>query len=97
MLVIAGIAAHGPAAGQLIAYCVPSAGAPDIAALREAAAGLLPDHMVPAHWLVLDHLPLTANGKPDRRALPAPAAAEPASQTAMTETEQRLARIGPRS
>ncbi|WP_377806053.1 amino acid adenylation domain-containing protein [Azospirillum sp. A29] len=93
VLVIAGTAVHGPAAGQLIAYCVPSAAEPDIAALREAAAGLLPDHMVPALWLVLDRLPLTANGKPDRKVLPVPAAAEPASQTAMTETEQRLARI----
>ncbi|MBK1842353.1 amino acid adenylation domain-containing protein, partial [Azospirillum sp. YIM B02556] len=93
VLVIAGTAAHGPAAGQLIAYCVPSAGSPDAAALREAAAALLPDHMVPAHWVMLDRLPLTANGKPDRKALPAPVLAEEAPRTAMTETEQRLAAI----
>ncbi|WP_052710261.1 non-ribosomal peptide synthetase [Azospirillum thiophilum] len=93
VLVVAGTADHGPAAGQLIAYCVPSAAKPDIAALRETAAGLLPDHMVPAHWVTLDRLPLTANGKPDRKALPVPAAAEPAPQNVMTETEQRLARI----
>ncbi|CAO3408743.1 amino acid adenylation domain-containing protein [Azospirillum largimobile] len=93
VLVIAGTAAHGPAAGRLIAYCVPSAGVPDMAALREAAAARLPDHMVPAHWMMLDRLPLTANGKPDRKALPAPAIAEEAPRTAMTETEQRLAAI----
>ncbi|OLM01239.1 Siderophore biosynthesis non-ribosomal peptide synthetase [Pseudonocardia sp. Ae406_Ps2] len=66
----------GPGGTQLVAYVVAPAGTaaprPDGARLREELAGLLPGYMVPAVVTVLDTVPLTLNGKLDRRALPAP-------------------------
>ncbi|MFI8082966.1 amino acid adenylation domain-containing protein [Kitasatospora sp. NPDC086009] len=68
------------AARTLVGYLVPAdpAAAPDPAALRAALRTRLPDYMVPAALVVLDALPLNANGKVDRAALPEPAAARPA-------------------
>ncbi|HWD02363.1 MAG TPA: amino acid adenylation domain-containing protein [Amycolatopsis sp.] len=56
---------------QLVAYVV--AGAPvDAAELRRHAGAVLPDHLVPAAFVLLEALPVLANGKLDRAALPAP-------------------------
>ncbi|MEH1098517.1 amino acid adenylation domain-containing protein [Micromonospora sp. CPCC 205561] len=64
-----------PGEKQLVAYLTPAAGARSdlaVADLRRAAAETLPAHMVPAAFVLLDRLPLTANGKLDKTALPAP-------------------------
>ncbi|MCY8000671.1 lichenysin non-ribosomal peptide synthetase LicA [Bacillus haynesii] len=67
----------------------------DTESLARKLAQTLPDYMVPAFWVQLDELPVTANGKVDRRALPQP---DVEAQTAeykapRTETEQLLADI----
>ncbi|MFJ6140305.1 amino acid adenylation domain-containing protein [Kitasatospora sp. NPDC092286] len=57
---------------RLIGYVVPAGGSGlDPASLREHAAALLPDYMVPSVIVTLDALPLTPRGKIDRAALPA--------------------------
>ncbi|MCE1119031.1 non-ribosomal peptide synthetase, partial [Pseudomonas sp. NMI795_08] len=70
------IAREGVAGPQLLGYVVPRNGmAGDSGALCEALrqhlAGQLPAYMVPAHLAVLEQMPLTPNGKLDRKALPA--------------------------
>jgi amino acid adenylation domain-containing protein len=67
-----------PGDKRLVGYVVPAGAAElDGAALRAAAGAALPRHMVPSAVMVLQALPLTANGKVDRAALPAPSAAPP--------------------
>jgi len=56
----------------LAAYVVLNDPAFTTQSLREFVKRQLPDYMVPAYWLVLENLPLTSNGKIDRRALPLP-------------------------
>ncbi|MBV8685288.1 MAG: amino acid adenylation domain-containing protein [Alphaproteobacteria bacterium] len=79
----------------LAAYVVPHGGArPDRSGLRAHLALTLPDYMIPSHFEILPALPMTPNGKVDRKALPRPgggraAAAEPPSG----ETEARLAAL----
>ena len=73
------VARHDPNRGaELVAYVVPRADVWEPASLRKRLAERLPDFMVPAHYVRLAELPLTGNGKLDRRALPAPRLERPA-------------------
>jgi len=100
-----------PAEQRLVAYVVakaaeraPSPGASATGSdgfhenvLREFLRRQLPDYMMPSAFILLDALPLTANGKVDRRALPPPdddCATQPAAFVGpSTPTEEALARI----
>ncbi|WP_052007285.1 non-ribosomal peptide synthetase [Burkholderia paludis] len=90
-------AARDDGAQQLLAYVVPRAGvSADPAAWRAHLAAHLPDYMVPAHVLAIERMPLTPNGKLDRRALPQPQpAAAPAADDAppQGELETTLAQL----
>ncbi|SNX56806.1 amino acid adenylation domain-containing protein [Streptomyces sp. TLI_55] len=66
----------GAATARIDAYVTLTPGG-DPAGVRERAAGILPEYMLPATVTALDALPLTANGKLDAAQLPAPAAARP--------------------
>ncbi|MEV8533617.1 amino acid adenylation domain-containing protein [Streptomyces sp. NPDC051211] len=64
----------------------------DVTALAGALGELLPDYMVPHHFLVLDEIPLSANGKVDRSALPSPWSEPAPAERAvpLSELEQHL-------
>ena len=82
---------------RLIAYIVPRDRTPTVSALRTFLETTLPDYMVPAVFVVLEKLPLTTNGKVDRRALPKPDGARPDLKqeyvAPRNPTEQLLAQI----
>lgn len=83
-----------PGERRIVGYVVPETGATlDPEALRAELARTLPEYMVPLPMLV-DGLPVTANGKLDRRALPAPAAAPAAGhEPPEGETEELVALV----
>jgi amino acid adenylation domain-containing protein len=78
---------------RLVAYIV-SAGdlEPDFRSIREHLSRRLPEYMVPSVFVVLDSLPLTANGKVDRRALPS-AEKKPTCVPSLSGLEQTVAEI----
>ncbi|MFI6955728.1 amino acid adenylation domain-containing protein [Nocardia sp. NPDC050408] len=65
----------------------------DPAGLREHAAAILPSHMVPTAIVVLDRVPLTSNGKLDRKALPEPVFPTSASRAPVGTVQARLAEL----
>ena len=63
----------GGGGGHLVAYVVSRDGAAlESVQLRDRLTGLLPEHMVPSHFVALDEVPLTSSGKINRRELPRP-------------------------
>jgi amino acid adenylation domain-containing protein len=64
--------ARVPGDTRLVAYVVPEGTAPTPSELRRRLRAVLPEHMVPSLFVALDALPLSANGKLDRAALPTP-------------------------
>ncbi len=100
---LAAVAAREDVTGdkRIVAYVVPGGGAEMgdeaadgvlAASVRDFAAARLPQHMVPSAIMVLSALPLTASGKIDRAALPAPAqaAGAPGYLEPVTVREQLL-------
>ncbi|HSF40848.1 MAG TPA: amino acid adenylation domain-containing protein, partial [Thermoanaerobaculia bacterium] len=90
----------GPGGGSwLVAYFVPADGAPEEPALRAVLQNhlqeRLPQHMVPAAFVLVPAWPLTPNGKVDLKALPSPAARSRLDVKEMprTPTEAQLAEI----
>ena len=81
-----------PGAKRIVAYVVPS-GAPDMERLRAHVAAHVPDYMVPSAFLALEALPVTANGKLDRAALPAPDYAGAGGRAPRTATEVVVAAL----
>ncbi|RZM22347.1 MAG: non-ribosomal peptide synthetase, partial [Pedobacter sp.] len=81
---------------QLVAYVVPAQRL-DSESVLSYLRSTLPDYMVPTHLIALDSLPLTANGKVDRRSLPDPQFGSIPSIgghiAPVTATQQRLAEI----
>ena len=83
---------------RLIAYLVLSPDEPaTVGELRAVLKERLPDYMIPSAFVVLEQLPLTANGKVDRSALPAPDGARPELERVYVApnnaVEQRLADV----
>jgi acyl-CoA synthetase (AMP-forming)/AMP-acid ligase II/acyl carrier protein len=91
--------AAGPAVDtevRLVCYYVADRPLPSDS-LRAHLAGLLPEAMIPRHFVHLERIPLTTNGKVDRRALPDPDTLRPSLATAYiaprTPVEERIERI----
>ena len=87
-----------PGDKRLVAYLVPNKEpAPAIRELRSFLKEKLPDYMVPSGYVLLDSLPLTLNGKVDRRALPDLGGTEQQESNAYVapqdETERILCRV----
>jgi amino acid adenylation domain-containing protein len=101
------VVAHPPQGGaaRLVAYVVPAAhlaqvpGKAYISRWQKALAAELPAYMVPSEVIIIDAIPLTLNGKVDRKALPQPAAprqlapAEPVPSSPRTAMEKLVATV----
>lgn len=79
-----------PAPPRLVAYLVYCTAPPSDRDLRQWLQTKLPDYMVPAAFVALPALPMTANGKLDRRRLPAPSGDRPALSVAFVRPQSAL-------
>nr|WP_054815874.1 non-ribosomal peptide synthetase [Nocardia arizonensis] len=83
-----------PGDQRIVAYLVGDPGvAIDIDAVRVGVGEVLPTYMVPSAFVVLDAIPLTANGKLDRRALPAPIFTTTETREPIGDVEARIAEL----
>ncbi|WP_236884913.1 amino acid adenylation domain-containing protein [Diaphorobacter nitroreducens] len=89
------VAKEGPGGARLVGYVSAQAGqAIEAGELRERLGKQLPDYMVPSVLVVLESLPLNANGKVDRKALPEPGfESEHEYEAPQGEVEEALAKI----
>ncbi|WP_339436537.1 non-ribosomal peptide synthase/polyketide synthase [Pseudomonas sp. EL_65y_Pfl1_R32] len=98
------VAQEGPSGKQLVAYVVPLdpllvndavAQSTCREALRRALKTRLPDYMVPSHLMFLERMPLTPNGKLDRKGLPRPDVSQMQQVyvAPQSELEQKIAAI----
>ncbi|BCY14200.1 non-ribosomal peptide synthetase [Actinoplanes sp. L3-i22] len=81
-----------PGDKRLVGYVVVDPGV-ELAELESHAREVLPDYMIPSAMIILNTLPLTSNGKLDRRALPAPQVAAGESVEPTTPAEARLCEL----
>ena len=68
------VLARAPGGGEksIVAYVVSSEEQPSQGTLRKLLKNSLPEYMIPSAWIFMESIPLTANGKIDRKALPDP-------------------------
>jgi amino acid adenylation domain-containing protein len=88
-----------PGDQRLVAYLVPTTEMPPLENLRNELRRALPEYMVPGQFVELASIPLTPNGKIDRKRLPAPVAPSAGAEaaTAETQSERLLQRIWQRA
>ncbi len=86
-----GGSAQSPEDGQLVAYVVPEPGAPlESGELRGYLLEKLPHYMIPSAFVPMEALPYNANGKLNRKALPAPDATTPTASSAYLSPRDAL-------
>ena len=82
---------------RLVAYIQTGSGSMDVAQIRTYLEKELPEYMVPNHFVLLEHFPVTENGKIDKQKLPDPKRERPENaplyKRPKSKIEQRIARI----
>lgn len=83
-----------PGDARLVGYLVSDGSIPDEATLREHLKKALPDYMIPQHFVFLEEIPTTPNGKVDRNALPVPTAHQATTTAAHDEGDEVSLKVG---